>query len=281
MRLGVHVSIAGHIYESIDRAAALGCNTMQIFSRNPRGWEGAVFTKEDAAEFRKRKKAYDITPVLVHIPYLINLASPDNVLYKKSISAYIDDIKNADELGAEYFVTHLGSHKGSGRPAGIRRFSEAMDVIIAKAKPRLTILLEDTGGAGDSIGSRFEDMGAIMDGIKDKSKVAVCLDTCHLFVAGYDIKSKSGLDDMAAEMDKYIGLKRLKAIHLNDSMGAVSSHLDRHEHIGKGQIGSAALRRIVNHSAFKDIPMVMETPKKEPGDDIMNIAIVRKMRGGK
>ena len=152
MRIGVHISIAGHIYESLDRAKDLGCNAMQIFSRNPRGWQISKLIKSDVDEFRRLKAKYDISPVVVHIPYLINLSTPDDKLYKKSIEAYIEDLRRADMLGAEYFVTHIGSHVGSGEDNGIKRFSDALGEIVKRAKPKAMILLENTAGSGDGIG---------------------------------------------------------------------------------------------------------------------------------
>ena len=155
MRIGFHVSIAGRIYEAVDRAEEAGCNTMQIFSRNPRGWQALALDNDDVAEFKKRRNKEDILPILVHIPYIINLASPDERLYKRSISAYIEDIRRADALGAEFFITHLGSHVGQGEEEGIKRFKEALNIIIERARPKTTILLETTAGSGSSLGYKF------------------------------------------------------------------------------------------------------------------------------
>lgn len=277
MRIGLHVSIAGKIYESLERAHAFGCDAMQIFSRNPRGWQVTALVPDDVAEFRKLKDKLDIHPVVVHIPYLINLASPDKALYKKSIAAYIEDIRRTDELGAEYFVTHLGSHVGTGEEGGISRFAGALNEIIAKANPKAMVLLENTAGSGSIIGYRFEHIQAILDSLDDDTNIGVCLDTAHTFAAGYDIKTKSGLDFTLKQFDKLIGLDRIKVVHFNDSLSPCSSHVDRHQHIGKGEIGLAALKRIINHPKLKNAAFIMETPKNSDKDDMMNMAVARKI----
>lgn len=281
MRIGLHVSIAGKIYESLDRAKALDCNTMQIFSRNPRGWQAANLDKEDVAKFRALKVKYDIAPVVIHIPYIINLATPNDVLYKRSIEAYIDDIERADLLGAEYFVTHLGSHTGSGEDNGIKRFADALKTIIKRASPKTTILLENTAGSGDGIGYRFEHLKRIIDAQLKTAKVGVCLDTSHTFAAGYDIKSKTGLDKTFKEFDKLLGLSLIKVVHFNDSLVAFDSHVDRHQHIGRGEIGLEAMGRIINYPGLKDAAFIMETPKESEKDDLKNMAVAKKLCKGK
>ena len=172
MRIGVHVSIAGHIYESIERAHALGCNTMQIFSRNPRGWQSSKLEDNDIKEFKRLKAKYDISPVVVHIPYLINLASPDEDLYKRSMNAYIEDVGQVDKFVSEYLVTHLGSHVGSGEDNGIKRFSDALKRILERSNPKAMILLENTAGSGDGIGYRFEHLKRIIEDQNDPVLIA-------------------------------------------------------------------------------------------------------------
>lgn len=277
MRIGLHVSIAGKIYESLERAKALGCDTMQIFSRNPRGWQAGGLDAADVARFRKLKKEYGINPVVVHIPYLINLASPDSVLYKKSINAYMEDIRHSDELGAEYFVTHLGSHVGTGEEAGIERFAAALNRIINKVKPKARILLENTAGSGSIIGYRFEHIKKILGGLDDAGNVGVCLDTAHTFAAGYDIRTKAGLDSTLKELDRLVGLNRVKVVHFNDSLSELGSRVDRHQHVGKGKIGFGAMKRIINSPKLKDAAFIMETPKYTDKDEKMNMATARKM----
>ncbi|MBN1526200.1 MAG: deoxyribonuclease IV [Candidatus Omnitrophica bacterium] len=277
MRIGVHVSIAGKIYEAVERAKALGCNAMQIFSRNPRGWQASRLEGADVAEFKRLKAEYGIKPVIVHIPYIINLATPDDTLYKKSIGAYIEDIRRADSLGAEYFVTHLGSHVGSGEENGIRRFASALKEIIKKAKPRTTILLENTAGSGSCIGYRFEHIKKIIDSLERKPAIGVCLDTEHAFAAGYDIKTEKGLRDALKEFDALLGLDLIKVVHFNDSLSPLGSRVDRHQHLGKGKIGLEALSRIINHPKLKNAAFIMETPKKTDKDDERNIAVAKRL----
>ena len=277
MKLGVHVSIAGHIYEAVDRAAQLGCNTFQIFSRNPRGWAVTKLDPKDVQEFKRRRKEKNIVPVVVHIPYLINLCSPVEGLWRRSVKAYIDDIKRADMLGAEYFVTHLGSHKGKGEEFGISRFSSGLNEAMEKATPKLMILLENTAGSGDWLGYKFEHLKAIINKIKDKKRIGICLDTAHTFEAGYDVKTKSGFDATLRKIDSIVGLDKIKVIHLNDSKTKMGSNADRHWHIGKGEIGLDGMRTILNHPKLKDLPFILETPKEDPKADPTNLATVRKL----
>ena len=277
MHLGVHVSIAGRIYKSVERAEALGCKTMQIFSRNPRAWKVSPLAKSDINEFKKRRKKADISPLFIHIPYLINLASPEKELLHKSLEAYIEDIRRADSLGAEFFVTHLGSHKGKGVEFGIETFSRALNTVIAKTAPKLIILLENTSGAGNWLGGDIRHLGSIMTRIEKRSKIGVCFDTCHAYAAGYDISAKEGLNETIKELDKEIGLDRLFLIHLNDSKGKLGSHLDRHENIGKGEIGLKGFKIILNHPELKNIPLILETPKKDSKWDPTNLNVVRKI----
>jgi len=275
MRIGVHVSIAGKIYESVDRAAALGCDTMQIFSRNPRSWKASAISEEDAGEFKRRAEEKNIRPVVVHIPYLINLATPDSALYRKSIRAFRDDLKRADHLGADYFVTHLGSHVKSGEEAGLRRLTDALNEIIKTARPRVMILLEVTAGSGSWLGYRFGHIRRIMDGLRVSENIGVCIDTAHLFSAGYDIKTKQGLQKTLGDLDRLIGLEKARVVHFNDSKAAMRSMVDRHEHIGKGLIGLAALSRVINHPRLKNAAFIMETPKESDRDDRRNLKIAR------
>jgi len=282
MKLGVHVSIAGHIYEAVDRAAALGCNTFQIFSRNPRGWDALAISPADAKEFKKRRRLEKMDPVVVHIPYLLNLCSPADALWEKSVKAYIEDIKRADALGADYFVTHLGSPKDKGRDYGIERFSKGMSEAIRKARPKLMILLENTAGGGSSIGSKFEDIAEIIRkvGSRTGADIGICLDTAHAFEAGHDDRTEEGFASMMKNIGSTVGFGSIKVVHFNDSLSAMGSHNDRHWHIGKGKIGAEGLKRIINHPKLKGCAFILETPKETEKDDKVNIAAVRKMRRG-
>ncbi|MDP2938589.1 MAG: deoxyribonuclease IV [Candidatus Omnitrophota bacterium] len=278
MRLGVHVSIAGKIYEAIDRAKQLGCNTIQIFSRSPREWRNTRLNTEDIKEFRQRREKAKIYPLFIHVPYLTNLASPFKKLYQASIKYYIEYLKEAEILGAEYLVSHMGSHKKSGERVGIKRFSQALNIIFQKTKGlKVILLLENTSGSGSWLGYKFQHQQKIINNIQEQKRIGICFDTCHGFSAGYDIATKDGLDKTLDEMDKLIGLKWLKLIHLNDSKDKLGSLRDRHEHIGKGKIGIGGFRNIVNYPKFRDLPFILETPKTTESDDKRNLAIIRQL----
>lgn len=281
MILGAHVSTAGKIYQSLDIAHGLGADTMQIFSRAPQTWRnGKQITVEDVGEFVARRKKYKINPVFIHISYLINLASPDVRLYHGSIQAYIEDIQEAEKLGADYIVTHMGSHKETSEDAGIKRLIEALNIILEKTKgSKVGILLENTSGSGSWLGYRFYHQHKILKGLKDKSRVGLCLDTAHAYLAGYDLSTKTGLDKMMVEIEEMVGTKLIKLIHLNDAAGELGCHHDRHDHIGRGHIGMAGMKRIINHSKLKKIPMILETPKTTENSDRENMALVKKLAG--
>ena len=278
MILGVHISTAGGIFLSIDRAKSLGCNTMQIFSRSPRMWRHTQLDPADIKEFKNRRKKSNISPIFIHLPYLMNLASPIEGLRLKSITACIEDIKEADSLGVEYIVTHMGSHKGRGESSGLKRFGQALNTVVKETKKeRVVILLENTSGSGSWLGYTFRHHQAIIDIVEDKNRMGVCFDTCHGYSAGYDIVSEKGLEKTLKEIDNLVGLKRLKLIHLNDSKDELGSFKDRHEHIGEGTIGLKAFERIVNHPRLKNVSFILETPKDSGKDDINNLSAIRKL----
>lgn len=280
MRIGVHVSIAGYIYQSIERARALGCNTMQIFSRDPRQWRRGRLTLEDIEEFKRRRAQSGITPVFVHVPYLINLASPYSVLYKDSIKAYIEDIKEAEALAIEYVVTHMGSHKKSGEKIGLKRITSALNKILERTKKSpVKLLLENTSGSGSCLGYTFEHSRRIIDGVEQKNRVGICFDTCHGYAAGYDLATEEGYKNTLGQLDKIVGLERLKLIHLNDTKDALGSRRDRHEHIGKGKIGTEGFRRLLGDQRLREAAFILETPKDSEGADKANLALVRKLAG--
>lgn len=278
MLLGVHVSIAGHIWESIDRAQALGCSAMQIFSRDPRQWRRSKLKTEDIREFRLRREKSGIKKVFIHIPYLINLASPYNILYQGSLRAYIQDMKEAQALGADYIVTHMGSHKESGEKQGLKRIIVALNRILDKTRDSAVgILLENTSGSGSWLGYKFEHQRLIIDGLENKKRVGICFDTCHAYTAGYDLASPEGYLKTIESLEQTVGLKRLKLVHLNDSRDELGSHADRHEHIGKGKLGLEAFRRIVNDPRLAEAAFVLETPKDSDSADKRNLKIVKKL----
>jgi deoxyribonuclease-4 len=279
MLLGVHVSTEGKIYEAFDRALALGCNTMQIFSRSPQRWREKFLEPQDIKEFRQRSEKLKIRPIFIHIPYLINLASPNPKLYEGSIEAYSEDILEAQELNADYIVTHMGSHKETSEDAGLKRLIDALNIILEDTKDcDAGILLENTAGSGSWLGYKFSHQRRVLEGLKRKERVGLCLDTAHAYLAGYDISTKAGLENMLSEIDKLVGINLIKLIHLNDARGKLGSLHDRHDNIGKGSIGLDAIKRIINHPKLRKLPFILETPKDSENADKINLAIVRGLR---
>ncbi|MEI6631548.1 MAG: deoxyribonuclease IV [bacterium] len=279
MILGVHISGTENAYQALDEAHKLGCNTMQIFARNPQKWRANFIDPKDIEEFNRRQEKLRISPVFIHISYLINLASPNPRLYAGSIDAYIEDILEAQAMKADYIVTHMGSHKETSEEAGIERLIEALNQILEKTKNSpVGILLENTSGSGSWLGYKFSHHKEIIKGIKNKERIGLCLDTAHAYLAGYDLASKAGLEGLLSEIDKMVGIGLIKLIHLNDAKGTLNSHQDRHEHIGKGSIGLEGIKRIVNHPKLRNLPFILETPKKTEQDDAMNLKTVRKLR---
>ena len=214
----------------------------------------------------------------MHVPYLINLASPFAVLYRDSVKAYIEDIKEAEALGIEYVVTHMGSHKKSGEDLGIKMITSALNKILERTKKSpVKLLLENTSGSGSWLGYIFEHQRQIIDGLEYKNKVGICLDTCHAYSSGYDLATPEGYKDTLSQLDTIVGLERLKLIHLNDTKDMLASKRDRHEHIGKGKIGLEGFRRLLNDTRLKDAAFILETPKDLDEADKRNLALVRKL----
>jgi len=280
MILGVHISGVPRLYEAFDAAAALGCNTMQFFSRSPQRWRQDKFlAAQDIAEFRKRGDSSGIRPVFIHIPYLINLASPNPRLYKASIEAYVEDILEAHALGADYIVTHMGSHKDTTEIGGIHRLTRALNKIIDRTNNTpVGILLENTSGSGSWLGYKFSHQRKVIAGLRDKNRVGLCVDTAHAYLAGFDLATQAGFDRLRGEIDKNVGLSQVRLIHLNDVRGKLGSHQDRHEHIGRGGIGRAGIRRIINHPALRELPFILETPRDSVDADAINLKAVRDLR---
>jgi len=278
-RVGCHISIAGKIFKSVDRAKTLGCTAMQIFSHNPRGWKLSPLSDDDVRIFRERLDESGIYPLVVHTSYLINLASPDDDLYRKSIDFFKVELERAYTLGASFLVTHLGSFKDRDLEFGIKRVTEALNQALESARQGdVRILLENTTGSGSTIGSDLCQLRNIINAVKENNSLGLCFDTCHGFASGYDIRDIQSLDSVIKKIDRLLGLERLCLIHLNDSKGELGSRLDRHEHIGKGKIGLKGFEIIINHPSLREIPMILETPKNSDEDDINNISIVKGMR---
>ncbi|MBM7623469.1 deoxyribonuclease IV [Sporohalobacter salinus] len=274
MELGAHLSISGGVDKALDRAEELEINTLQIFVKNPRGWTGKELTTKIANLFKEKSKAMNLASSVVHANYLSNLATPKNELYKKSKESLKEDIRRADCLGVNYVVFHPGNHTGSGIEAGIERVNKALKEIIKDLNPKAKLLLENVSGAGTEVGFNFEDLLAMTAGIP-LDRVGVCLDTCHAFAAGYDLRSKDGFDRLLTEIDDTFGLDHLKVIHVNDSKRELGTNKDRHYHIGQGKIGSEGFARLVNHPQLKEKVFIIETPIDENGDDKLNLKTLR------
>jgi len=279
MQVGLHVSIAGSIDKSVDNATAMGCSAFQIFTRNPRGWAAKPLSKNDVANFKEKLAASKIDrfATVAHMPYLPNLSSPEDDPFAKSLNSLIDEIKRCSKLGIPYLVAHLGSHKGTGDKKGIEKLVKAFTNAAKETSDDVTILLENTAGQKNSVGSDFEQLASILFQLKPEKRFGVCLDTCHAFAAGYDLRSKKTAALTLEKFEKAIGSEHLKIIHLNDSKGEIGCNIDRHEHIGLGQIGEAGLAHVIKFANSKNIPIILETPIDERRDDLGNIKKVKEL----
>jgi len=275
------MSIAGGLDRAPLRGRQVGCDTIQVFTKSNRQWRAKRLSDREVQAFRANLKATGIGPVVAHTCYLVNLAAARPSLWKKSVAAFREEMDRAGRLGIPYLVTHPGSHAGAGEAEGIRRVGEALNVLHA-ALPRhggVQILLETTAGQGSSLGYRFEQLAAILDRVVRADRVGICLDTCHVFAAGYDIRTTDGYRKTMRELDACLGLHRLKAIHLNDSLQGLGSRVDRHAHIGDGRMGLEPFRCLVNDPALRGIPMILETPKDDDfvKADRRNLARLRRL----
>jgi deoxyribonuclease-4 len=279
IKCGVHVSIAKSIDQAVDRARERKCDTFQIFTRNPRGWKLKKLFPDEVTQFRDKLKASAIEPVVAHMPYLPNLSCPKKGLYKKSLKALIVELERCKVLGIPYLVTHLGSHLGKGRAIGLERLVEAIDTAFNTTKGKTILLLENTAGTKNSMGSSFEEIEEITGRVKDKGRIAVCFDTCHAFGAGYDLRDAESVERTVAELKQTVGLESLKVVHANDSSGELGSRRDRHEHIGMGHIGEQGFRAILHNDVFRRLPLILETPIDKRGTDVTDLRKLRELAG--
>ncbi len=261
MLLGAHVSIAGSIAKAPERAYEIGCETFQIFTKNQMRWCSPPLKKGTAEEFKNNVKNFNLSFGTVHASYLVNVASSDPIIRMRSINDLATELERVELLGMSYLIFHPGAHKGAGEKKGIQLAAEAIDQIFDITSSRKTmLLLETTAGSGTNIGYRLEQLSEIIARTKFSDRVGVCVDTCHIFAAGYDIRSKEGIIHFLETADRLFGLEKIKAFHLNDSLGKLGSRIDRHAEIGKGNIGTQAFRELVNLKEFKDTPGILETP---------------------
>jgi deoxyribonuclease-4 len=281
IRIGIHTSIAGDVVGALELAHGLGANALQIFSSSPRMWtQGPLRISEaDAIRFRARRKELGLGPLVVHDNYLINLASPNPVLRTRSVQAFHQELVRAAALGADYLVAHPGSGREGTKEAAVAAIAQGLRQAARGLRlGDLQILLENTAGHGTSVGSRFEELKAILDASTDLA-LGVCIDTAHTFASGWDIRKAEGLDATLEAIDRTVGLARVPVFHVNDSKTALGSRVDRHEHIGKGKIGLEAFERILNHPMLAGKAFIAETPIDKPGDDKRNVATLWRLVG--
>lgn len=279
MQVGMHVSISGSIDRAVDNAIAMGCTAFQIFTRNPRGWAAKPLLANDVTNFREKLAASKIDrfATVAHMPYLPNLSSPEDDPFVKSLGSLIDEIKRCSKLGIPYIVTHLGSHKGAGDKKGVEKLVKAFTNAAEDTEDDVMILLENTAGQKNSVGSDFDQLADIFEQLRPSKRFGVCLDTCHAFAAGYDMRTEKSSSDTLEKFHKAIGFENLKILHLNDSKGELGCNLDRHEHIGLGHIGEKGLGHVIQTMNLKKIPIILETPIDERRDDIGNLKKVREL----
>jgi deoxyribonuclease-4 len=282
-RIGVHVGVAGGVWTAVNRAVEAGANTFQIFSASPRTWKAAPVKPTDAAKMQELRAKHDVGPVAVHASYLINLCSQTESVRENSIGAFRGEVERALALGAEYLVLHPGSWKGLTREEGLRLAAQSIERAIdgvAWQGKNFKILIENTAGAEFSLGGKLEQVAELVECLQACAPVAVCLDTCHVHVAGYDIVSEDGYIETMKLVESTVGFDAVKVWHCNDAKAAMGSKLDRHEHIGEGTIGADAFRRLLHDTRFAHAVFIAETPVDAPGDEARNVGVLRTLAAG-
>ena len=279
MQVGMHVSIAGSIDRAVDNALAIGCTAFQIFTRNPRGWAAKPLSSKDVTSYKEKlaTSKIDRFATVAHMPYLPNLSSPEEEPFAQSLKSLIDEIKRCSKLGIPFIVAHLGSHKGAGDKKGIEKLVRSFTEAARDTPDDVMILLENTAGQKNSVGSEFEQLASILFQLKPAKRFGICFDTCHAFAAGYDLRTDKTASLTLQKFDKAIGFEHLRILHLNDSKGEIGCNIDRHEHIGLGQIGESGLSRVIRTANSKKIPIILETPIDEKRDNLGNMKKVREL----
>jgi len=278
MLLGAHMSIAGGVYNAFLQGEEAGCTSIQIFTKSSNQWRAKELSEEELERYHAEQKRTKISPVVAHDSYLINLGSPDDALLKKSREAFLVEMKRCEQMRIPFLVTHPGSHLGKGEEWGIKQIADSISWLHDNSQGfKVKIALETTAGQGSNLGYRFEQIGSMIEQSREPERLAVCIDTCHIFAAGYDITSEEAYEKTISEFDSIIGLKRLAAIHVNDSKKGLGSKVDRHEHIGKGAIGKKPFGFFMRDRRFEKIPKLLETPKDDGKMDRINLSILRKL----
>jgi deoxyribonuclease IV len=284
LRIGIHTSRAGSLEKAALKAGELGANTFQIFSSSPRMWRASAPEAGDVRRFQAARERLDLWPLAIHTNYLVNLATLDPLIRERSVASFRGELERAATIGAEYLVLHPGSYKGQSVEQGIAAFVLGLAEAARGFKGAgITVLLENTVGSGCQIGSRFEELRTIRDLAARETdlEIGYCLDTCHLFAAGFDVAKAAGLDETVAAVDSTLGLDLVKVVHANDSKGELGSRLDRHENIGHGKIGEAGFAGILCHPGLRGKPFILETPVEEEGDDLRNVEALRRLAAGR
>ena len=280
-RVGFHVSIAGGISNSVNNAKKLGCTAFQIFTRNPRGWAVNPIPRSEVFSFKNRLAASGIerTSVVVHMPYLPNLSGPPGELYQRSVMTLKEEMQRCELLGISYLVIHLGSHMGRGSNMGVDQLISALSTANAHSNSAsgVMVLLENNAGYKNNVGGTLEELSLILDRLNSSQRFGLCVDTCHLFASGYDLRTDESVKKVIENIKDTIGLKAVKVIHLNDSKGPLGSNLDRHEHIGLGSIGMEGIAAFINHPDIQALPIIMETPIDTRRGDRQNLEIILDM----
>ena len=280
--LGAHVSIAGGLHQAPHNGRAATCEVVQIFTRSRNRWRVKKLLSREVEKFREAQEETAVKVVSAHDSYLINLASPDNSLFRKSCNTLLEEMKRCDLLGIPFLVAHPGSHVGSGETRGLKRIAEALNRILERAPDsKVTICLETTAGQGSALGHRFEHLADILDQVENEDRLDVCLDTCHIFAAGYPIKTRTDYRATMKAFDDVLGLERLRIIHMNDSKRGLGSRVDRHENIGRGRIGKDPFGFFLNDRRLDGVPKILETPKASPLDDRRNLKRLRSLVKGR
>ena len=279
-RLGAHMSIAGGIHQALLRGQRIGCDTIQIFTSSPNRWRSRGLSPKETQAFISLREETGIWPIVAHSSYLVNLASPDDELWKRSIDSIVEQLSRCFRLGISSYVLHPGAHKGTGEASGLQRIVKGLNAVLEATSSFGThVLLETTAGSGSHLGYRFEQLAWLINNVCAPERVQVCVDTAHIFAAGYEFRTPETYDRMWEQFERIVGIERVRCIHLNDSLGDLGSRKDRHEHLGKGHIGLTAFRLLVSDERFRSVPMILETPKSpDLHEDVRNLEILRGFR---
>ena len=277
MRFGFHISISGGFSKVVERAQIRGCETIQFFSRNPRGWKYDSLDHDEVETFKRSIQSSNLYPLFLHLPYLPNVASKDSTFYNRSIDSIVIDLERAEQLRAPYLIIHIGHRMDSSEEEAMDAVACAINQVFDRVRNSVILLLENTAGQGTEVGYEFSQIEKIINRVDQRDRIGICFDVAHAFEAGYDLSNKEGIERTLESFDKTIGLKRLHLLHLNDSKTPLGSKKDRHWHIGEGYIGLKGFRHLINHPLLKHHPGIMETPRKDTVEDLQNMKVIREL----